>query len=82
MDIQTLTSVFGWMTVINIGILLFIAIFFAFASDWIYKMRTKLFPMPRESFNIVTFSIIGFFKIFIVFFNLVPYIALNIIAGD
>ena len=82
MDIQTLTSVLGWMAVINIGLLLFTAIFFAIASDWIYKVKTKLFPMPRESFNIVAFSMIGLFKILIFVLNIVPYFALNIIAGE
>ena len=52
----------------------------AYAGDWVYKMHGKWFAIPRETFNVVLYSFIGFFKIIFLVFNLVPYVAL-IIAG-
>jgi hypothetical protein len=36
--------------------------------------------MPRPTFTVVFYSFIGLFKIFFLFFNLVPYLALLIIG--
>jgi hypothetical protein len=38
------------------------------------------FPIPRETFNVLIYGFLGLFKIFFLTFNLVPYLALLIIA--
>jgi len=35
----------------------------------------------REAFNIITYSYLGVYKILIIVFSLVPYLALSIMAG-
>ena len=39
----------------------------------------KWFPIPRETFNVAIYSLLGFYKIVILVFNLVPYVALLIV---
>ena len=80
MDIETLTSMFGWMTVINLGILIFAAAMVRVTGDFAYEVRSKIFPMDREWFDKVTYAAVTLYKIFVIVFNVVPYIALTIVA--
>ncbi|MFC1781393.1 DUF6868 family protein [Planctomycetota bacterium] len=49
-------------------------------GNFVYRMYSKLFPMPKDIFNIVLYCFIGIYKIFFIAFNLVPYLAFSIIA--
>ena len=80
MDIQTLTTFFMWCTIINGGILILWGVFCMFATDLVYRIHSKWFPIPRETFNVVVYSLLGVFKIFFFVFNAVPYVALLIIG--
>jgi len=51
-----------------------------FSGDWVHRMHSKWFPMPREMFNVVIYSFIGLFKIVFLVFNVVPWVALLIIG--
>ncbi len=80
MDIQILIRFFMWCTIINAGLMILSTVLWLIASDLIYKMHGKMYPMPRETFNAVFYSFMGVFKIFIFIFNFVPWIALLIIS--
>lgn len=80
MDIQVLTSFFMWCTIINGGLLLLWTVFFAFAPELVYRTQSKWFPVPRETFKIVLYSFLGLYKIFLLTFVVVPYIALLIVG--
>jgi hypothetical protein len=53
-----------------------------FAPDFVYRLQSRWFPLPRESFNVVIYSFLGLFKIFFIIFNVVPYLALLIVGGQ
>ncbi len=80
MDIQTLTAFFMWCTIINAGILVLWSVFFVFAPDFVYRIQSKWFPIPRETFNVTIYSFLGLFKVVFIVFNLVPYVALLIVV--
>ena len=80
MDIQMLTRFFMWSTILNLGFLFFFFLIFIFNVDFVYKMQSKLFPMSRETFNVVLYSFIAIYKIIIFAFNLVPWIVFSIIG--
>ena len=80
MDIQTLTTFFMWCTIINLGLLILTSLVCIFLADFSYRMNNRFFSISRETFDIAFFSFIGLFKIFVIVFNLVPYIALLIIG--
>ncbi|MBM4277317.1 MAG: hypothetical protein FJ130_05445 [Deltaproteobacteria bacterium] len=80
MDIQTVRTFFMWCTIINGGLLIFSFLTCAYAREWVYRMHGKWFPMPRETFDVVIYGFIGIMKVFVLMFNLIPYIALVIIA--
>ncbi len=80
MDIATVRGFFMWCTILNGGLLVLSSLILTFASDWVYRMHSKWYPIPREAFNVVIYSFVGIFKIFVLMFNLGPYIALVIVG--
>ena len=80
MDIQTVTTFFMWCTILNLGLLILTSIMCVFCADFSYRMNNKLFSISREAFNVIIVSFIGLFKIVVIVFCIVPYIALLIIA--
>ncbi len=79
MDIATLRAFFFWCTIINGGLLILSFLICTCAGDLVYRMHSKWYPMPRETFNVVIYSFIGVYKILFFIFNLVPSIALAIV---
>lgn len=80
MDTHTLTTFFMCCTIINAGIFILWTVFLVFASDFVYRIQNKLFPIPRETYNVIIYSFLGLFKIVFLVFNVVPYIALLMVG--
>lgn len=80
MDIQTIRAFFMWCTIVNAALLIWSFLVCAYAGDRIYRMHGKWFPMPRETFNVAIYSFIGLYKVLVIVFNAVPYIALLIVG--
>ena len=80
MTIDQLRDFLLWCTVINIAILIFWWLMFMLAHDFVYKMHSKWFKIPLEKFDAIHYKAMAFYKLAIFLFNLVPYIALTIVA--
>ena len=80
MDIQTLTTFFMWCTIMNGALLVLWITMCMAAPDLVYRTQNKWFPLPRETFNVVMYSFLGFFKIVFLVFNVVPFVALLIVG--
>jgi len=80
MDIQTLTAFFMWCTILNVALLLFSSLFCVCAGDWAYRIHSKWFPISKETFNVVIYSFLALYKLLVIVFNLIPYIALLIVG--
>ena len=80
MDIQTLISFFMWCSILNGGLLTLWTLAFMAVPDWVYQLQHRWFPIPRETFNTLFYGFLGLFKILFLFFNLVPYLVLIIMA--
>jgi hypothetical protein len=80
MDIQTLTTFFMWCTIINGGLLVLWTIMCIVAPDLVYRTQRIWFPIPRKAFDVVIYSFLGLFKIFFLFFNVAPLVALLIVG--
>ena len=80
MDMQMAREFFMWCTIINGALLVISSLMLVCAPDWVYRMQSKWFPISREAFNIVIYSFVGLFKIFVLVFNVVPYVALLIVG--
>ena len=80
MDMQTLTTLFMWCTILNGGLLILSFLMVISVGDLAYKIHGSWFPMPRETYNAVLFSFIAIFKMLWLVFNVVPFLALLIIG--
>ena len=80
MDIQTVTTFFMWCTIMNGVLLVFWSTIFILFPDLVCRIQSKWFPIPRETFNVVLYSFLGLFKIIFLAFNVMPYLALLIVA--
>jgi len=80
MDITTLKAFFLWCTIVNALLLLSASLGCIFLTDFSYRMNNKFFDISRPQFNVILVSFIALYKIFVMAFFLVPYIALAIIA--
>ena len=79
MDIQAITAFFMWCTIINGTLLVLWSTMFMLAPDLVYRIQNYFFPIPRETFNVVFYAFLGLFKIILLVFNVVPYVALLIV---
>ena len=80
MTVEIIRDVLGWCSVINAGILLFWLLWFMLGHDFIYRFHGKWFKLSVEKFDAIHYTLIGIFKMGIILFNIVPYLALCIVG--
>jgi hypothetical protein len=80
MNIETLRELLLWCTVINYGLLLWWFAVFVLAHDWIYRLHGRWFRIPVEQFDAIHYGGMAVYKIGIFLFNLMPLLALYIVA--
>ncbi len=80
MDIQRLTAVFKWCVIINVVLFVLSATMIMAAPDFVYRMQSNLIPIPRETFDAIVYGLLGFYKVVLVVFVVVPYVALLIVG--
>lgn len=81
MTVELLREVLGWCTVINFGILLWWWLWFWLAHDFVYRVHSRWFRIDVEHFDAVHYGGIAAYKLGIILFNIVPWLAL-VIVGD
>ena len=80
MPIQRLSAFFLWCTIIN-GVLLALAIFAtALAPQPGLLLQSQWFHVAPDQVAVGMYVFIGFFKVFWLVFNVVPYVALLIVG--
>ena len=80
MTLEIIRSVFAWCTVMNLVLLLFWFAYFRMAHDWLYRIHGKWFDIPADKFDVIHYGAMAGFKLGIILFNLVPYLALHIVG--
>ena len=79
MNIEITRDVLLWCTVINYGVLLLWFLVFIFAHDWMHRFHGRWFRLTVEQFDAIHYTGMAIYKIGIILFNLVPYLALLIV---
>ncbi|ADE54414.1 DUF6868 family protein [Coraliomargarita akajimensis] len=80
MEIENLRQFFGWCTVINLGILVLSSIGMIALREWITAIHARLFGIEASCLAEQYFRYLANYKILVLVFNLVPYLALRIVA--
>lgn len=82
MELEALRAFLGWCTLFNFGILIYWYIMVISARDWVYRLHSRWFPISREAFNTAMYCFIGSMKLLVLFFNLIPYLALRMLGSN
>jgi hypothetical protein len=80
MGIILFRTFFLWCTIINAIILIGSSLVCVFARDWLYPIHNRIFNISRETLSTICYSFIALYKMLWIVFNLVPWLALLIIA--
>jgi len=79
MTLETLTTLFGWMAVLNIALLLFATVMVVVMQDFIAGLHHRLFDMPEQDVKKAYFAWLAQYKIMTLVLTVIPYIALRLI---
>ncbi len=80
MTMTELSTLLGWCTVINFGLLSIIALCLFALRDWVKGIHSSLYGIPGDQLDAIYFNYMANYKLLIFIFNLVPWIALQIMA--
>lgn len=79
-DIPTVTTFLGWCAVMNIGILFFTAFWLVAFRDFTKRVHSSLLGVDQDILDAAYIQFMGNLKIAVLVFNVVPYLALKIMA--
>ncbi len=79
MDIEQLTAFLAWCTVINVIVLVLSALALWSMGCHVVRLHSRMFGLSENAVCEQYFRFFATYKILIVMFNLVPYLALRII---
>jgi len=80
MDLAIARNILFWCTLINFGMLLLWALLMLAPHEWLHRYTNRFCRVSFEQFEVINLAGIVFYKILILLFNLVPYIALLIVG--
>ena len=80
MTMIELRELLGWCTLINIGLLMFSTLAVLGLKNSIIKLHAKLFGVDEQAMPLLYMQYVAAFKLLVIVFNLVPYIALRIMS--
>ncbi len=75
---EFLTTVFGWMTVLNFAVLLFSTLMIVILRDKIAGIHGRMFQMERSDVKQAYFKYLANYKILTIVFCLMPWVALKL----
>jgi len=80
MPLETLKELFMLMTVIHLGLFIWITVMCIAAKGFIQRVHGKMFGLSAETINAMIYGYLGVYKIAFTFLVLVPWIALTIMC--
>ena len=79
-SLETLTEFLGWCAAINLGVLVVAAISASLMRGMMVNIHTKLYGLDEADLTRQYFQYLAPYQLAIFVLNLVPYIALKIMA--
>ena len=79
MDLSKIQRFLGICTIINFSVYTLGALFLLVFKDFTLSIYDHFFNIPHESYDWMSFIILGIWKALIFVFNLTPYVALRMI---
>jgi len=79
-SIESIREFLGWCSVINLGLLLLTSLTIIIMRSWIVRIHASLTGVSQAELPRIYLEFLGNYKMLVIVFNLVPYIALRIMA--
>lgn len=79
-DLEILTTFLGWCSIINIGLLLFYTVWLMAFQNFTKKAHSALLGIDQDILDPIYFQYLANYKLAVLIFNIVPYLALKIMA--
>lgn len=79
-SIETIREFLGWCSVVNIGMLVISTVMLTSMRNWIVKIHAGMTGASEAELPRIYLEFLGNYKILIIMFNVVPYIALCIMT--
>ena len=79
-SIETIREFLGWCSVVNIGMLVISTVMLTIMRNWVVKLHASTTGVSETELPRIYLEFLGNYKILIIMFNVVPYIALRIMA--
>ena len=67
----------GWCSVINLGILIYWILALTLGNELVFQIHTWWFDIPQDRFDEIHYTMMGYFKLAIILFNVTPYLVLR-----
>lgn len=80
MNPRLLSEFLLWSTILNYLVLLIWFAAFSLAHEWMFKLHGRWFHLTAAQFDALHYGAMAAYKVGILLLNLVPLIALNIVA--
>lgn len=80
MSVETLRNALFWCSIINVGLLAFWGLLTISPHGWLHRIWSRWSRISAEQFDAINLGGIVLYKILIIVFNVVPYIALRIVG--
>jgi hypothetical protein len=80
MSMEMARNALLWCTVLNYGLVVVWFWLYVLAREWLYRLWGRWFRLTAEQFDTISFAGMVLYKVGILLFNLVPYVALRIVG--
>ncbi len=81
MTIEQWTSLLGWCSLLNLSLLAISALLLMLFERPVKAIHQRMFGLDDRQLTLSYFSYLANYKILVLVFNLMPYIALNLMQG-
>lgn len=81
MSVETLRSVLLWCAILNYGVLILWFAVYTLARHQLHQLWARWFHLSPERFDALCFASMAGYKLAVIVFNLVPWLALRIVVG-
>ena len=79
-NVIQLSEIFGWMSLINIGLLSIASLALVWMKDRISAIHGSLFGVDPAALKVLYINYLAHYKVLIFMFNVVPYIVLKVLT--
>ena len=76
---ENIRKFLGWCSMINIGILIYWILAITLGNEFVFHIHTWWFDIPADRFDEIHYTMMGYFKLMVILFNVTPYLILKFV---